>query len=182
MTISDRGTLASIVRDGDYISFTADKGGVSVQYSPTAAAFAPIIGAFAAKHGRVKYLGATEAADLLKNRSTGAEEALIRAIEGCPDTKKATEATKILNALVSYASSGYEIPPIWDGRLTDFHKEVLYPAAGLRNDGHLVRNMNKVAAMTPAVEVTKLEREYYVRVDWAMLAAEDPEETGRLLG
>jgi len=171
MTISDKGTLASFIRDGDYISFTADKSGTAVQYSPTAAPGAAVIGAFAARNGKVKYYSAPEAAELLQNESVGAEKALVHSIEGMPEPKVTPTSTKIFNALVAYATSGYDIDPVWDGRLADFHREVIYPATGLRQDGRLIRAVKKLATMTPAFEVAKIDREYYVRVDWAKLEA-----------
>jgi hypothetical protein len=175
MTVSKSGAMASIVKLGDYLVFKSERLGLSVEYSPEAPPENPIIGAFCAKNGVVQYLNASETAKLLQEAPTGAEEALIREIEfGARFGRVKNTIDKIVEAIRIYADSGYSMTreqPIWDGKLADFHREVVEPLSGVSMGEHVLKLYRKVPEMLPGIELTRTTKKVYIRVDWKEVEA-----------
>lgn len=172
MKISELGTMAAVVREGDYLVFRSNQSGIHVEYSPSASPGSPVIGAFASRRGRLRYMEAAEAADLVQNFSIAAEEQLVRSLElsGAPKNQKLSD--KLLSALRSYADAGYRETserPVWDGRLSEFHREILYPALGVPYSPAIVRALQAVAKRVPGITVAKVAREHFLTVEWGAL-------------
>lgn len=173
MKISDLGTLAAVVREGDYLVFHSNQNGIHVEYSPSASPGSPVIGAFASRRGRLRYMEAAEAADLVQNFSIAAEEHLVRSLElsSAPKTQKLPD--KILTAVRSYADAGYQETadrPVWDGRLRDFHREILYPATGVPYTPGFVMSVRAVAKRIPGITLAKVGREHFITVEWGAIS------------
>ena len=170
MTISKSGAMASIVKMGDYLVFKSEKLGLTVEYTPEADPNNPIIGAFASKNGVVHYLDARETADLLKENPTNAEEMLIRGIEfGAQFGRAKSALDKMVEAIQIYANSGYATiteSPIWDGKLPEFHRQVVEPLTGLpfvKNVSNLYR---KIHTLLPGIKVETNGKRSFITVDW----------------
>lgn len=176
MIISKSGALASIVKQGDYLVFKAEKLGLSVEYSPDANPENPVIGAFAARNGVVHYLDAAETARLMHENPSNAEEMLIRGIEfGSQYGRVKNALDKMVDAIRVYADSGYATTsesPVWDGRLPDFHRAVVEPLTGLVLNEHLKRLYRRIPEILPGVEVISTGKRVFVTVDWK--AVESP--------
>jgi hypothetical protein len=168
MKISEGGTLAAIVKEGDYVVFKADRNGISVEYAPGGPAGAAVVGAFAARRGKIRHWNAPEASAFLQNYSLSAEDHLIAAIEVGGTKKEKTLADQLIEALQVYSDSGYEETNIltWSGKLEDFHRTVLYPMTGVPFSSQITRAMKAVAKRLPGVEVFKPGRELFVKVRW----------------
>lgn len=168
MKISENGTLASMVKEGDYVVFKSDRNGLSVEYAPGGPAGAAIIGAFAARRGQIKYWNATEASEFLLNYSLSAEDHLVAAIELGGSKKEKSLADQFIEAIQVYSDSGYEATETlsWDGKLEDFYRTVLYPMTGVAYGTRAIQAMRKVAQRLPGVELYKPTKELYVKVRW----------------
>ena len=170
MTISKAGAMASIVKMGDYLVFKSEKLGLTVEYTPEADPNNPVIGAFAAKNGVVHYLNAQETAELLRENPTNAEELLIRGIEfGAQFGRAKSALDKMVDAIRIYADSGYATitdSPIWDGKLPDFHRQVVEPLTGLSFSDNVSKLYRKIPALLPGFRVETNLKRSFVTVDW----------------
>jgi hypothetical protein len=173
MKISELGTLAAVVREGDYLVFCSNQTGVHVEYSPSATPGAPVIGAFASRKGALRYLDAREAGELVQNYSLAAEEHLVRSLELSPNKGKQTLTQKVILALQTYADAGYQETaenPVWDGRLVDFHREIIYPATGVAYSPPMISALRRVGKRLPGVTIAKTGREHFITVEWGAVA------------
>ena len=170
MKFGERGTMAAIVRQGDYLVFRSDRNGISVEYSPDAVQGAPIVGGFAARRGAIRYYDAKEASELVQNYSLGAEDTIIREIElSGASRKQKTLAERVLEAIQTFADNGYAsawTDPVWDGRLTDFHREFLYPVLGISYNQKLVSAVKNAAKAVYGLELGKIGQELFLKVNW----------------
>ena len=170
MTISKAGAMASIVKMGDYLVFKSEKLGLKVEYTPEVDPNNPVIGAFAAKNGVVHYLNAQETAELLKENPTNAEEILIRGIEfGSRFGRVKTTLDKMVEAVRIYANSGYATitdSPVWDGRLTDFHRQVVEPLTGLPFSEGVSKLYRKLPPLMPGLRIETNGKRSFITVDW----------------
>jgi hypothetical protein len=170
MIVSNSGTLAAVVRQGDYLVFKSEKWGVAVEYSPDAEPGAPVVGGFAAQNGRATYFSAEETSKLLQNHPLTVEDELVLALEiGSKRQRPKSTVDVIMGAIRIYADSGYETTaqaPVWDGRLTRFHKEVVGPLTGLTYTRFLAKTYKRIPAMLPGVEMFSLNCQHWIRVDW----------------
>jgi hypothetical protein len=169
MKISEQGTLAAVVREGDYLVFHSNQSGIHVEYSPSATPGAAVIGAFASRKGTLRYLDANEAGELIQNYSLAAEEHLVRSLEISGAAKKQTTTQKLLVTIRAYADAGYQETaenPVWDGRLVEFHREIIYPATGLPYCSNLITSLRRVAKIVPGITIAKTGREHFITVEW----------------
>jgi hypothetical protein len=170
MTISKSGSLASIVKQGDYLVFKAEKLGISVEYSPDAPPENPVLGAFAARNGVVRYLNAGETSKLLADFPTSAEEMLIREIEfGSRYGRAKSTLDKIVDAIQIYADAGYSTTAegrVWQGRLKDFHREVVEPLSGVQFSEHVLKLYRKVPVLLPGIQLDRGLKRVDISVDW----------------
>lgn len=174
MTLQE-GVLAAIVREGDYLVFRVDGGGLGVEYSPDAPPGARVVGAFAAKRGKVKYWSDIESAKFLSEYPVETEGRLVAEFLGTDKGRK-TLTDSVIAALKAYADAGYvqtKERPRWDGKLSDFHQEVFYPALGLPYSSNIIRAVKRASVRVPGVEVGKSETgDLLVTVDWPEIAHE----------
>lgn len=170
MIISKSGALASIVKQGDFLVFKADKIGLSVEYSPDAPPENAVLGSFAARNGVVHYLDAAETALLMRENPTNAEEMLVRGVEfGSQYGRVKNAIDKMVDAIRVYADSGYATTsesPIWDGKLPDFHRAVVEPLTGLVLNEHLKRLYRRIPEILPGVRLQSTGKRVFITVDW----------------
>jgi hypothetical protein len=170
MIISKSGALASIVKQGDYLVFKAEKLGLSVEYSPDASPENAVIGAFAARNGVVHYLNPAETAKLLQENPTNAEEMLVRGIEfGSQYGRVKNALDKMVDAIRVYADSGYATTsesPVWDGLLPNFHRAVVEPLTGLVFNEHVKRVYRRIPEILPGVKTVSTGKRTFITVDW----------------
>jgi hypothetical protein len=173
MIISKSGALASIVKQGDFLVFKAEKLGLTVEYSPDASPENPVIGAFAARNGVVHYLNPAETAKLLAENPTNAEEMLVRGIEfGSQYGRVKNALDKMVDAIRVYADSGYATTadePIWYGKMPDFHRMVVEPLTGLTLNENITRLYRRIPEMIPGVTLERTGKRVFVTVDWKMV-------------
>ena len=170
MIISKSGALASIVKQGDYLVFKAEKLGLSVEYSPDAPPENPVIGAFAARNGVVHYLDAQKTAELLQANPTTAEETLVRGIEfGSQYGRVKNALDKMADAIRVFADSGYASTldsPVWHGKLPDFHRAIVEPLTGLPLTANITLLYRRIPGIIPGVKLERDGKRVYVTVDW----------------
>jgi hypothetical protein len=175
MKIGPNRALASLVREGDYLVFRAEKGGILVEYSPGSAPGSPIIGAFVAKNGQAKYFDAQEAANLIDNFQMAAEDHLLTLADTTPNHKEKTLAEKIVDAIKVYADGGYRTTvenPVWDGPLNEFYSEVVYPYTGIPFTGATLKALYKIPSMVPGVSLGKIGKTHFITVHWGRVEPE----------
>lgn len=166
----------SAVREGDYFMLRAGRHGIEVDYAPTAPENAPLVGAFASIRGRTKFWDARKAAHLLEQHGRAFEEALAREVEIRPGEIGPEEplSARVLAALQAFAGGGYAMTaqnPVWDGRVTEFQRDILYPALGeALTEAKLARALRKAGEMCPGIEVAKTGKEWFVTLRWAQIA------------
>lgn len=169
MKIGSNRSLASLVREGDYLVFKAEKGGILVEYSPGSAPGAPLIGAFVAKNGVAKYLDAQEAAVLIDNFQMAAEDHLLTLMDTNPGKKEKSLTDKIVDAIRVYADGGYRTTvenPVWDGPLDEFFKEVIYPYVGIPFNAGCKKAIYRAQSRIPGVAIGKLGTKDFITVHW----------------
>jgi len=176
MIISKSGALASVVKQGDYLVFKAEKLGLTVEYSPDAPPENPVIGAFAARNGVVHYLNAAETGRLLQENPTNAEEMLVRGIEfGSQYGRIKNALDKMVDAIRVYADAGYATTsdtPVWHGKMPDFHRMVVEPLTGLGLNENITRLYRKIPEIIPGVVLERTGKRVFITVDWK--AVESP--------
>ena len=170
MKVSNTGTLASVVREGDYLVFRSEKWGISVEYSPGSTPGAPVIGGFAAKNGRATFFDATEAAQLIQNYPLTAEEEMIIALDlGSKRQRPKSTVDIIADAIRVYADSGYQTTldsSVWDGKLAAFHKQIVSPLTGIGYSRFVAKTYKRIPAMLPGFELFSVNMQNWVRVEW----------------
>lgn len=170
MKISNTGTLAAIVRQGDFLVFRSEKWGIAVEYSPDAQLGAPIVGGFAARNGNATFFEADEVSKLLQNYPLTAEDELIVALELGSKRQRPKSTVDILkDAIRVYADAGYETTadaPFWEGKLAKFHKEVVAPLTGIGYTRFLAKTYKRIPAMLPGFELFSVNNQNWVTADW----------------
>ena len=92
MKIGIKGTVAAIVRQGDYFVTVSSPQGIGFEYAPDGGANAPVVGAIAARKGRAMFLDAHEASEILARYGSDAENQLILRMELPGAARGAVEA------------------------------------------------------------------------------------------
>lgn len=173
MVISKSGALASIVKQGDYLVFKAEKLGLTVEYSPDAPSENPVIGAFAAREGVVHYLNARETAKLIEENPLNPEEMLVRGIEFGSQYGRVKHAIdKIVDAIRIYADAGYantKEGPVWHGKLPDFHRMVVQPLTGIVINEHITRLYRRVPELIPGFLLERTGKRVFVTAEWNVI-------------
>lgn len=173
MIISKSGALASIVKQGDYLVFKAEKLGLTVEYSPDAPPENPVIGAFAARNGVVHYLDAAETGKLMQENPLNAEEMLVRGIEFGSRYGRAKNAIdKMVEAIRIYADSGYATTsetPVWYGKLPQFHRMVVEPLTGLIFNENITRLYRRIPEIIPGFILERTGNRIFVTAEWKVI-------------
>lgn len=173
MIISKSGALASIVKQGDYLVFKAEKLGLAVEYAPDAPPGSPVIGAFAARLGVVHYLNAQETAQLMEENPTNPEEMLVRGIEfGSQYGRVKHSIDKMVDAIRIYADAGYantKDGPVWSGKLPDFHRMVVEPLTGILLNEHTTRLYRRIPEIIPGFTLERTGKRCFVTAEWNVI-------------
>ena len=180
MKIGINGTVAAIVRQGDYFVTVSSPQGIGFEYAPDGGANAPVVGAIAARKGRAMFLDAHEASEILARYGSDAENQLILRMELPGAARGAVEAgmslsdklERAIRARSTVASPNEQ----FDGTTLEFYEHVLLPGGILEPfNSALRRAISSMPARIPGVIVSGKTRNRAITVHWDIVSDSNPE-------
>lgn len=179
MKIGINGTVAAIIRQGDYFVTVSSPQGVGFEYAPDGGPNAPVVGAIAARKGRAMFMDAHEASEILARYGSDAENQLILRMELPGAARGALASTQSLAdkmEQVIRARAQVEAGDAqFDGTTQDFYEAVLLPGGILEPfNSTLRRAVSSMPTRIPGVLVSGKTRNRAITVYWEIVRDSNP--------
>jgi hypothetical protein len=180
MKIGFNGTVAAIVRQGDYFVTVSSPQGVGFEYAPDGGPNAPVVGAIAARKGRAMFLDAHEASEVLARYGSDAENQLILRME-LPGAARGTLTATMslsdkLEQTIRARSTVAEPTEEFNGTTQEFYEHILLPGGILEPfNSTLRRAISSMPARIPGVIVSGKTRNRAISVHWDIVSDSNPE-------